>query len=64
MVLDKVGVDHAGPIMVKSGPVCRPVIAKAYMCIFVSFTVKTVHLEAVSELSTAAFIVCRHRIIA
>ena len=52
MVFDKVhvGVDYAGPIMVISGPVHRPVITKAYMCVFVSFTVKAVHLEAVSEL--------------
>ena len=64
MVFDKVGVDYARPIMVKSGPVRRPVIIKAYMCIFVSFTVKAVHLEAVSELTTAAFIACLRRFIA
>ena len=64
MVFDKGGVDYAGPIMVKSGCVCRTVITKAYMCIFVSFTVKAVHLEAVSELITATFIVCSCRFIA
>ena len=63
MVFDKIAVDYTGPIMVKSGPAHRSVIAKAYMCVFVSFTVRTVHLEAVSELTTAAFIACLHRFI-
>ena len=48
-VFDKVGVDYAGPILVKSGYVCKPVIAKAYECVLVSFTVKAVHLEPVSD---------------
>ena len=56
--------DYTGPIMVKSGPIRWPVITKAYMCIFLSFIVKTVHLEAVSELTTAAFITCLCRFIA
>ena len=63
MVLNKVGVDYAWPIMVKSGSVCRSVITKAYMSVFVSFTVKAVHLEAVSELTTTAFIACLRRFI-
>ena len=63
MVFDKVGVDCAGPIVVKSGPVCMPVITKAYMCVFMSLIVKAVHLEAASELITTAFIACLHRFI-
>ena len=49
--------------MVKSGPGRRPVITKAYTCIFVSLTVKVVHLEVVPELTTAAFVACLHRFI-
>ena len=64
MLFDKVEVNYAGPIMVKSGPVRRPVITKAYMCVFLSFTAKAVHLEAASELSTATFIACMRRFIA
>ena len=64
MVFDKVGVDYAGPMMIKSGSIRRPVIKKAFVCIFMSFTVKAVHLEAVSELTTTAFIACLHRFIA
>ena len=64
MVFDKVRVDYAWPIIVKSGPVHRPVITKGYMCVFVLFTVKAVHLEAVSKLTTATFIACLRRFIA
>ena len=52
------------PLMLRSGSVHRPVITKAYVCVFVSFIVKAVHLEAVSELSAATLIVFLHRLIA
>ena len=58
MVFDQEGLGYARPIVVKSGPVHRPVITKAYLCVFVSL------LEAVSELTTAAFIACLRRFIA
>ena len=56
ILFDRVGVDYAGPILVKSGHARRPTITKAYVCVFVSFSVKAVHLEPVSELTTSAFI--------
>ena len=42
----------------KSGPVRIPIIQKAYMYIdvFVCFATKVVHLEAMSDLTTALFI--------
>lgn len=55
-VFDKVGVDYAGPVLIKYGYVRKPIIVKAYICIFVSLTVKAVHLEVVSDLSSDAFI--------
>ena len=64
IVFNKVGVDYAWPIMEKSCPVRRPVITKAYMYVFVLFNVKAVHLEVVSELTTAAFIACLCKFIA
>ena len=64
IVFDKVGVHYAGPKMVKSGPDHKSVITKAYMCVFVSFTLKAVHLEVVSELSTATFTPCLRGFIA
>ena len=64
LVFDRVGVDYAGPVLVKSGHVRRPIITKAYVCVFVSFTLKAVHLEPVSELTTSAFIATLRRFIA
>lgn len=52
----KVGVDYAGPFSVSSARIrgCR--ITKAYLCAFVCFTTKAVHLELASDLSVPAFL--------
>ena len=63
-VFDKVGVDYAGPLLIKCGRMCKPTILKAYVCVFVSLTVKAVHLELVSDLTSDAFIACLQRFIA
>ena len=55
-IFGKVGVDYAGPLLVKYGMVRKPTIVKAYICVFISLTVKAVHLEAVSDLTSEAFI--------
>ena len=62
-VFEKVGVDYAGPLSIKYGYVRKPVIVKAYVCLFVSLTVKAVHLELVSDLTTEAFIATLRRFI-
>jgi len=59
-VFEKIGVDYAGPFLVKYGMVYKPTLVKAYMCIFVSLAV---HLEAVSDLTSEAFIVALRRFI-
>ena len=59
-----VGVDYAGPVLIKSGSVRKPVIVKAYVSVFVSFTIKAVHLEPVSDLTSAAFIAALRRFVA
>jgi hypothetical protein len=64
LVFSKVGVDYAGPLNIKYGHVRKPTIVKAYICVFVSLTVKAVHLEAVSDLTTEAFIATLRRFIA
>jgi len=46
-VFENVGVDYAGPIQIKYGHVRKPTIVKAYICVFVSLSVKAVHLELV-----------------
>ena len=55
-VFDKVGIDYAGPIHIKYGHSRKPVIVKAYIAVFVSLTVKAVHLEIVSDLTTGCFL--------
>ena len=55
-VFENVGVDYAGPFHIKYGSVRKPTIIKAYVCIFVSLSVKAVHLESVSDLATDAFV--------
>ena len=59
-----VGVDFAGPIYTKYSYTRKPVIIKTYICVFVYFTVKAVHLEVVSDLTTEAFMASLRRFIA
>lgn len=49
---------------IKYGHVCKPTIVKAYICVFVSLTVKAVHLELVTDLTSEAFLACLRRFIA
>lgn len=37
---DTVGLDYAGPIMIKYGYVHKPTLVKAYICVFVALTIK------------------------
>ena len=64
IVFENVGVDYAGPVLVKSGRIRKPTITKAYIAIFVSFSVKAVHIEPVSDLTTESFIATLRRFIA
>ena len=63
-VFEKVGVDYAGPVLVKYGTVRKPTVLKAYICVFVSLTVKAVHLEVVSSLTSEAFVAALRRFVA
>ncbi len=63
-VFDKTGLDYAGPIHIKYGHTRKPTIVKAYVCVFVSLTVKAVHLELVTDLTSEAFLACFRRFIA
>ena len=62
-VFDKVGVDDAGPVYIKQGSVRKPTIMKAYISIFVSLSLKAVHLELVSDLTSEIVIACLRRFI-
>ncbi len=51
-VFNRVGIDYAGPLYVKQGSVRKPTIVKTYISVFVSLSVKAVHLKLVANLTT------------
>ena len=60
---ERVGVDYAGPVLLKRGSVRKPMITKAYISVFVCLAVKAVHLELVCDLTSEAFIGALRRFI-
>ncbi|XP_018316614.1 uncharacterized protein [Mycetomoellerius zeteki] len=58
------GVDFCGPFFIKEKKHRNRVRIKVYVCIFVCMTIKAVHLEVVSDLSSEGFIVALRRFIA
>ncbi|XP_049290621.1 uncharacterized protein LOC125767774 isoform X1 [Anopheles funestus] len=58
----RVGLDFAGPIMLKSG-IRRVTATKGYVCLFVCMVTKAIHLEAVENLSTGAFLAALRRFV-
>lgn len=51
-----VGIDFAGPLMIKRGNTRRSVSVKCYLSVFVCFASRAIHLEVVSDLTTTAFL--------
>ena len=60
---DYTGVDFAGPFDVKRGHTRKPVLVKAYACLFVCMSTKAVRIECTEDLSTASFMLCFKRFI-
>ncbi|XP_043257974.1 uncharacterized protein LOC122400519 [Colletes gigas] len=56
------GVDYAGPYLIKDRTRTRTT-TKGYMCLFVCFATKAVHIELAIDLSTNAFLNCLMRFI-
>lgn len=56
------GVDYCGPVFIKAA-YRKATAIKAYIAIFVCFSTKAVHIELVSDLSTAAFLSALRRFI-
>lgn len=58
------GVDYGGPFHITPYKMrgCKSV--KAYLCLFICFSTKAVHLELVSELTTSAFLLALQRFLA
>lgn len=52
----KTGVDFCGPIFIREGRRRGTKHVKAYVAVFVCMTIKAVHLEVVSDLTTDAFL--------
>jgi len=52
----KCGVDYAGPFLLKSSLRKNAPVIKAYVCLFVCFTTRAIHLELVGDLTTEAFV--------
>ena len=47
------GIVYAGPVTMRMGRIRKPAYVKAYICVFISFTVKAVHLELVTDLNSS-----------
>lgn len=59
-----VGVDYAGPLQLRELQLRKSRVFKIYIAVFICFTVKAVHLEVVSDLSTDAFLAAFDRFVA
>ncbi|GFU44337.1 integrase catalytic domain-containing protein [Trichonephila clavipes] len=55
-VFTKVGIDYASPFFIKLYPGKFKKSYKCYVCIFICFAVKAIHLEIVTNCSTDAFL--------
>lgn len=60
-----VGTDYAGPVMISNRKGRRGAqLMKAYICVFICFTVKAVHLELVTDLTKESYLAALNRFIA
>lgn len=50
------GMDLAGPFTIKDGTLRSRKLVKVYVCVFICFSVKAIHLEMASDLSTPVFL--------
>lgn len=55
------GVDYAGPFLLKESKLRRAKLYKCYVCLFVCFSVKAVHVELASDLTTESFLAAFRR---
>ncbi len=60
---DKTGINFVGLFLMKKWHTQRPVIVKTYLCVFVCFCTRAVHLEVVSDVTTEAFLACLKRFV-
>jgi len=55
------GVDFAGPFVTRRGHTRKPTMVKAYVCLFICFTTKAIHIELCLDLSTEEFLAAFRR---
>lgn len=59
----RIGIDYAGPVILKTSTLRNSKLVKAYIAVFVCLVTRAVHLELVSDATTAAFIAAFRRMI-
>jgi hypothetical protein len=59
----KVGVDYAGPFLIRPIQPRSKVTLKAYIAVFICPVTRAIHLEVVSDLSTSAFLASLRRFV-
>lgn len=62
-VFNHVGVDIGGPFIVKESQKRNAKTYKAYLCLFICFSTKAVHLEVLSDLSCECFLAAFDRFV-
>lgn len=60
----RVGIDLAGPILIKQSRIRKTVETKACISLFVCIVTKAIHLELLSDLTTDKFLLALKRLIA
>lgn len=55
------GCDYAGPFLIKDRKTRNFKLSKCYICLFICFVTKAIHLELVSDLTTEAFLAALRR---
>lgn len=58
------GVDYGGPFLIKDRKGRGSKTIKSYLCLFICFATKAVHLELVTDLSTETFLMAFRRFVA
>ncbi|XP_045455994.1 uncharacterized protein LOC123665778 [Melitaea cinxia] len=58
------GVDYAGPVMLRTSKGRGHHATKGYICLFVCMSTRAIHLEAVTDLTSQAFIAAFRRFVA
>ena len=59
----KTGVDYAGPFVIRDSPGRGKKTRKCYLAIFVCFVTRAIHVEVVSDYTTAAFLAAFKRFV-